>query len=126
MAELRLYCLVRGDIDWTEILGKLCSQVGHGFLGAFINCADNELKDRYLGVNTEGLIDSGHAKITLQAKNLHALMRAQAECKSLGLSTALICDAGRTVFPEPTITCLGIGPVEYDHLPKFVQKMRLL
>lgn len=125
MSELRLYCLVRGDIDWLPILGKLCSQVGHGYLGAFVNCPDEELKKRYLGINSNGLIDSGQAKISLSAKNLGALMRAEAECRSLGISTALIRDAGRTVFPEPTVTCLGIGPVEYDHLPKYVQKMRL-
>jgi PTH2 family peptidyl-tRNA hydrolase len=123
MEELRLYCLVRGDLEIP--IGKLCAQTAHGFLGSYVNCTNEDLKKEYLGLNENGLIDSGQAKITLKAKNLNALLRAEQECKDLGISTALIKDAGRTVFNEPTITVLGIGPVTKENLPKFVQKMQL-
>jgi peptidyl-tRNA hydrolase len=124
MSELRLYCLVRMDIEIP--LGKLLAQSGHAYLGSFMNCKDQTVKDSYLGNNPDGQISSGQAKISLKAKNLAALHRAQQECSDLGISTALIIDAGRTVFNEPTVTCLGIGPVEYESLPKYIQKMQLL
>jgi peptidyl-tRNA hydrolase len=124
MSDLRLYVLVRQDIEIP--LGKLISQVGHAFLGTFENCKDATLKAEYLGKNPEGVIESGQAKISKKAKNLNALLRAQEECKALGISTALVTDEGRTVFSEPTVTCLGIGPVSRENLPKFVEKMRLI
>lgn len=122
--ELRLYVLVRQDIEMP--LGKLLAQVGHAFLGAFENCTDTELKKTYLGENPNNVVDTGQAKISKKAKNLAALERAQAECTALGIPTALIKDSGRTVFSEPTVTCLGIGPVARENLPKFVDKMQLI
>lgn len=121
--ELKMYLLIRGDIEMPE--GKLAIQAAHAILGAWVNCHDEELKAKYLGLNPEGQITSGQAKISLKAKNLHAMERARAECRALGISTALVTDAGRTVFNEPTVTCLGIGPVTRSKLPPFVEKMRM-
>jgi len=114
--DLRIYCVVRIDINMP--LGKLIAQTGHGFMGALVGCKDEDLKARYLG--------AAFTKIALKGKNLNALERAKRECDELGITTALITDSGRTVFNEPTVTCLGIGPVTYDQLPKYVQKMHLL
>ena len=68
----------------------------------------------------------GHPKITYGAKNEAALRRALEECQAVGIPAHLVTDEGRTVFPEPTVTVLGIGPCRRSDLPPFVGKMQLL
>ena len=115
--ELRLYCVVRGDIEMP--VGKLVAQAGHAFVGALRVATETapHLAERYLA--------DSQPKITLQAKSLAVLERAARECKDAGIIHHLVIDEGRTVFNEPTVTCLGIGPVLRDRLPKFVSKLRL-
>jgi PTH2 family peptidyl-tRNA hydrolase len=113
--DLRIYCLLRMDIEMP--VGKIISQCGHGFMGALLK-ADKATVETYLA--------GSFTKIAVKAKNLAAIQRAKNECDALGIPTALITDAGRTVFNEPTVTCLGIGPVLRENLPKFVQKMNLV
>lgn len=112
--ELRLYVAIRKDLKIPE--GKLIAQVGHAFLNTFLKSDRRE----------EYLTNPAHPKISVWAKNLNALIRAQTECEDAGIACALITDAGRTVFPEPTVTCLGIGPIERSKLPKFVRNFQLL
>lgn len=120
--ELRLYCVMRSDLAAVAgkpiPLGKLISQGGHAFDGCIEVCPEL----LYL----EYVNDGARPKITIEAKNEHALRRAFAECQQAGLSCYLVTDAGRTVFPEPTMTCLGIGPVRRIDLPKYVRNFQLL
>ncbi len=113
--DLRIYCLIRQDIEMP--IGKMLAQSAHGFMGALLK-ADKATVETYLA--------GSFTKIAIKAKNLAALQRAKTECDALGIPTALITDAGRTVFTEPTVTCLGVGPVLRENLPKFVQKMNLI
>lgn len=114
--ELRLYCLMRTDLKAST--GKLITQGGHAFVGCVSVCPSL----RFI----EYLNDGQQPKITLRAKNEGILLRAVAECKEAGIPYYLVTDAGRTVFPVPTVTCLGIGPVARKDLPKFVQRLQLL
>ena len=115
MSELSMYCLVRKDLVMP--VGKAMAQAGHAFLKSAL-VAGFELLTEY--DNT-----SLHRKITLVAKNEHALRRAQKECEQLNIPCYLVIDAGLTVFDGPTVTCLGIGPVLKENLPTFIQKMQL-
>lgn len=115
MDDLRIYCLIRQDINMP--LGKMIAQSGHAFMGAML-VADQTIVDEYLS--------GPFTKISKWTKNLDSMLRAKKECDDLGLPVALITDSGRTVFNEPTVTCLGIGPVKRSQLPKFVDKMRLV
>ena len=118
MSEYKLYTVVRTDIEIP--VGKLLPQVGHAFLQVFLKCQKNnpELAEKYEN-------EPSYPKIALKAKNLHALLRAQKECDDLNIPTFLVTDEGRTVFTEPTVTCLGIGPVIPDNLPVYVKKLQL-
>jgi PTH2 family peptidyl-tRNA hydrolase len=124
-SELRLYCLIRTDLhlfcleptEYTELMGKLMAQTGHAFVSALYE-SDNDIVDRYMG--------NAQPKIVLKAKNENVLRRSQKECKALGIACYLVTDAGRTVFREPTVTCLGIGPVMKSQLPKYVTGLQLL
>ena len=117
-SELRLYCLMRMDLEIP--LGKMLAQAGHAFVST-LYCAmsiNNKAVDHYM--------QNAQPKITLKAKNLNVLIRAKKECDNLGLPNYLVTDAGRTVFSEPTVTCLGIGPVMKSQLSKYIQGLQLL
>ena len=118
IADYRMYCVVRQDIAIPP--GKLIPQSGHAFVMALRECRKS---NPVLAAQYEE--DPGQAKIGLRAKNLAAMRRAEQECRDAGIPCYLVTDEGRTVFPEPTVTVLGIGPVRRDDLPKFVQRFQL-
>lgn len=122
--ELRIYVILRTDIEIPK--GKAFAQVGHAVLGTAITVAHQnpKLLEEYMGHGDASVVDEGQAKIVLRGKEKD-LHRAATELKELGIPYALIQDAGRTVFPEPTFTCIGIGPVRKSELPKFIQRLQL-
>jgi peptidyl-tRNA hydrolase len=121
--EIRLYCVIRTDLDSLAEngflpLGKLMAQAGHAFVGCFAAC-EPQAALAYLNNGIQ-------PKIVLRAKNEKELLRAKGECEIAGIPCYLVTDVGRTVFAEPTTTCLGIGPVAKKDLPKFIQRLQLL
>lgn len=121
--ELRLYCLMRTDLNFLAEdgfvpLGKLMAQAGHAFVGCIARLDQSEISE---------YIDGGsQPKIVLRVKSQKDLLRAKAECETAGIPCYLVTDAGRTVFSEPTMTCLGIGPIAKQSLPKFIQRLQLM
>lgn len=114
--ELRLYCVMRADLNAP--VGKLMAQAGHAFVGCIAKLHELEVAE---------YMDNGQQpKIVLRAKNENELRRAHQACIEEHIPCYLVTDAGRTVFPEPTVTCLGIGPVARKDLPRFVQRLQLL
>lgn len=118
ISEYRMYCVVRQDIEIPT--GKLIPQVGHAYLMSLRDCrkANPLLAEAYDN-------DEGQAKIGLRAKNLQAMERGHRELREAGIPCCLVTDEGRTVFPEPTVTVLGIGPCRRDDLPAFVRRFQL-
>lgn len=90
MTELAIYIVMRRDLMMPR--GKEIAQACHavialrGVIGIAI-----------IGVRAES------------EEHLHAVVDA---AKAVGVRTAIVTDAGRTVFNEPTVTCAAIGPVE--------------
>ena len=112
--ELRLYCVIRGDLEIPA--GKLMVQAGHAFVSAMYKAWADHAEQ------VTNYMENSQPKIVLKAKNEAALRRAKAECLTLGIPCYLVTDAGRTVFLEPTTTCLGIGPVRKSELPEICFK----
>lgn len=87
-----------------DVPGKMLAQGGHAFCGALCD-ALLRFPDRardYIG-------SASTAKIALMAdddeiRELYDRYKQQFGC-------AIITDAGRTVFEDPTLTALGIGPI---------------
>lgn len=104
--ELRLYCIVSREAHkiCKHVPGKMYAQAGHAFVGSLLDAMG-----RFPKRAKEYLESAHHPKITLiadeeQLIELHGLYKDR-------MGTALIRDAGRTVFEQPTITTLGLGPI---------------
>jgi peptidyl-tRNA hydrolase len=116
MGKIKLYCVMaKESIDKMKgIRGKMITQGGHAYLHTVWDA------QKRFPEMVEAYRDSGHAfKITLvvpTVADLETLYEAYRD--KCGVS--LVKDAGFTVFkdedgnPQPTITCLGIGPIRED------------
>ena len=98
--ELRMAVIFRADIDMPR--GKAEDQFGHA-VGRCLVAAPLDLVADYLA--------GAETKLSLEVAGLSDLERIADRARARGVVCALIQDAGRTVFAEPTITCLGLGPM---------------
>ena len=104
MAGMRhkLVVAVRADLDLSR--GKLAVQVAHAAVMATLDAKARHRKafsDWY---------DEGQKKVVVKAADLQELHLLQHRARSLGLTTALVEDAGLTELPPGTVTCLAVGP----------------
>ena len=111
----KMVILVRKDIKMP--VGKTAAMVAHASVEAFQKSTKSSLKKW----------KSQHSKkVVLKVKNLEELLKYETKAKKLGLKTALIMDAGKTVFKKPTITVLAIGPDEDSKIDKITGKLKIL
>lgn len=97
--------------------GKLAAQVAHAAVGAFL-AADADAQRAWLAV--------GMPKIVVGCDSAEALVELESRARSAGLPLSLVRDAGRTVLPEGTETCLGIGPATDDMLSPLSGELKLV
>jgi peptidyl-tRNA hydrolase len=103
--------------------GKIASQAGHAYLGAFLNC--QELNPLVLAQYVKSFPGT---KVCLKAKNLDALLRAQAQAESAGIPCSLITDSGCSNFfnGQPIITALGLGRANENQIKHITRRFELL
>jgi PTH2 family peptidyl-tRNA hydrolase len=97
--------------------GKLASQVAHASLAAFLT-SDGADRRKWLEVGMPKIVLDGGTE-----ERIEDLMRRAEEA---GLPAYLIRDAGRTVIPEGTMTCLGIGPAAAEKIDALTGSLPLL
>lgn len=105
--RVKMYCVFAQESvkKMNGIRGKLGTQAGHAYLHAFW---DAEARHRKLA---EAYRETSHAyKITLVVDTVDELRGLELAYRDI-CGVSLVKDAGFTVFTEPTITCLGIGPL---------------
>ncbi len=119
--ELKMWLVVRKDIEIPK--GKLAGQSGHAFEGLVSSIYEigGTFLDKYQTYKTHNT-----PKIVVTCKNLAALERARDELNAAGILSYTVTDAGRTVFSEPTVTVLALGPCYREELPKFVERFQLM
>jgi peptidyl-tRNA hydrolase len=117
-----MYAVVRSDLAMAP--GKLASQAGHAFLGAFLQNQDSQVLSDY----HKDLPESPGTKVVLKAPSLYAIERAKEELKQLGVPHFLVVDSGCQNFfnGEPTVTALGFGPVRKSQLGKITKRLNVL
>lgn len=107
--------LAREDLKMNK--GKLAVQVAHASVEAVLKSD----KKKVSSWRAEGMM-----KAVLKAKDEKELFKYKQMAENSGITTALITDAGRTFFKEPTITCLGIGPDDDEKIDALTGKLKLM
>ena len=136
MSELRLYAIINKEAlaACTAVgnRGKMMAQAGHAFLHTWWDAEDREPK-----LPMEPLDDKQRratayrysqlaVKILVGADNAAQLQAWHDEMKDngKGIGVSLVTDAGRTIFKEPTVTFLGIGPITKEEAPQWLQNLK--
>lgn len=119
MTDIKLYCIVSDEAVKAAggNRGKMGAQIGHAFTEAVFDALDN-YPEQLKAYRETGIV----GKVCLHAseETLHQLSRLyKGKC-----GTALIKDAGKTVFPRPMITALGIGPINVDEREDILKGLR--
>ncbi len=112
---MKLSILVRTDLKMSQ--GKLASQSSHAAVEAALKADKGKLKKWR---------EEGSKKIILKVADEKELLDFEKKAKTYKLNHALIKDAGKTFFKEPTITCLAIGPDEDTKIDKITKNLKIL
>lgn len=113
--------------------GKLAAQLSHASVGCVIQLfLQTEYPNSVVIGNS---FDKGSVaykwlfnkftKVVLYVKSEESLLNVYNKAKADNFNTVLIKDEGRTVFNEPTYTCVGIGPVYPSEVKHIVRKLQL-
>jgi len=103
--------------------GKIASQAGHAYLGAFVQ-AILELQGKYHAEFPE----HPGTKICLKAETLGQLLLAENAAKKAGIPYFRVIDSGCKNFfgGKPIITALGLGPTTRSKIQHITSKFKLL
>ena len=117
MADLRLYAIISREALKAAggARGKMMAQAGHAFLHAYWD-PEARFPERAKAYR-EGLAK----KIVLAAEDTAELEAIAARIEGVGVT--LVKDAALTVFKEPTLTAVGIGPIDEDEVPEWLAKL---
>ena len=117
--NIKQVIVVRNDLRSKLKSGKLGSQIAHASMAAFLmgmkitkrNNSTFHTLELEMEYARHEWISGTFTKIILKCDELDDLIKLNDKCSLESIPHALITDSGRTVFDEPTITCLGIGPL---------------
>lgn len=107
--------MVRQDLKLPK--GKLAAQVAHAAVEAVLRSE----KDIVKKWRAEGMM-----KIVVKVKDEKELYRYKGLADELGITNAVITDAGKTVVAPGTVTCMAIGPDEEELVDKVSGKLKIL
>lgn len=100
-ATMKQVIVVNGSLVLPP--GKLAAQVAHAAVAGFLAAADSARR---------GWLEEGMPKVVLRGGDAGELARLRDAAEAVGVPAELITDAGRTVVPPGTATCLALGPAE--------------
>lgn len=102
--------------------GKLAAQVAHASLGVFLKVKTPNVP----GTPMHDWLSGSFFKAVLRVDSEEELLEIKRQCDEANIVNSLICDAGHTVFKEPTNTCLGIEPMYENKINKITGHLKLL
>ncbi len=110
--------LVRRDLKMPP--GKLAAQVAHASMGALLKSSFNAVVPvqeeqrpcRVIPMSPPMnlWLDGAFTKVCLGVDSLEELIDYKNKAEDARILNCVIKDSGRTVFKEPTITCMALGP----------------
>ena len=119
MGDVKQVIAMRTDLDMP--VGKLVSQCCHASEGAITSQSIEDFEE----VIKEWSL-TGKTKITVGVKSLEKLSNLVKKAEELGVHYYIVKDEGRTVFNEPTITCVCFGVDTSEKLNPITGRLRLL
>lgn len=120
--KIKMYCIFAREslAKMQGNVGKLAAQAGHAYLHSSWDATA-----RFI----DSVVDyrnSAHAyKICCVVDSVKELEELWHKYKPIS-GVTLVKDAGFTVFSEPTVTCLGIGPIREGLIGEDIRKLELL
>ena len=115
--------VLRKDLNMRK--GKMVAQGAHASVTVvqdILNGKEDHPFRSYLKVWN----DEGMTKIVVGVATEEELINLHKKALAANLPTALIKDAGRTEFAEPTFTCIAIGPAPEKTVDIFTGELKLL
>ena len=116
--EYKMVIIVREDLKLSR--GKTAVQVAH----AAVSCALSAKKRHPLVFRK--WFGEGQKKVVVRVGNLRELHELKTQAEAMGISAALISDAGLTEVEPGTVTCLGVGPEKIDIIDRITGDLPLL
>ncbi|MBR9699082.1 peptidyl-tRNA hydrolase [Candidatus Woesearchaeota archaeon] len=107
--------LIRQDLKLPK--GKMSVQAAHASTESLLRSHKDDVQKWR---------NQGMKKVVLKVKDEEELIKYKREAEDIGLVTALIQDAGRTVLDPGTTTCLGIGPDKEEKIDKITGKLKMV
>ena len=118
--NIKQVIVVRNDLRSKLRHGKLAAQVSHASMASFLQGMEITKKPHSSWHKLELDLDKSRfawitgqfTKVVLKCKDEEEILELYKRCsRNDKIPHALITDSGKTVFKEPTVTCLGIGPL---------------
>jgi peptidyl-tRNA hydrolase len=108
---------------WKKHPGKLAGQVAHA--SSWFAC-QKLLSNEKMTADEKYWFKNGAAKIVKRGpESVKELEEIQREANEVGIITHLVLDHGKTVFDQPTITCLALGPDRVSRLDPIIRSFPL-
>ncbi|KAI1764306.1 PTH2-domain-containing protein [Hypoxylon sp. FL1150] len=124
--ECKLVLVVRTDLGMTK--GKIAAQCSHATLACFKTLS--RAAQRNPSSPEARLLQRwerrGQAKIAVQVKSEAELLDLMGKARSLGITSEVIQDAGRTQIDPGSMTVLGVGPAPKSLIDKVTGGLKLL
>ena len=132
--NIKQVIVVRKDLNMRK--GKLAAQVAHASMKVILSMMSKKymlhgrMEEWSLLMSTDQEIykwlDGSFTKIVVGVNSEKELMNLYIETQLAGLPHALILDAGKTEFKEPTYTALAIGPAKSKEIDRITGNLELL
>ncbi|KAI1084475.1 PTH2-domain-containing protein [Whalleya microplaca] len=124
--ECKLVLVVRTDLGMTK--GKIAAQCSHATLACYKTLSRGALKNPS---SAEARLlqrweQRGQAKIAVQVKSEDELLEMMGKARSLGITSEVIQDAGRTQIDPGSLTVLGVGPAPKSLVDQVTGGLKLL
>lgn len=118
---LKMYCIVNPDVlaKLGGNRGKMLAQAGHAYLHAWWDAAERHPDAARAYADSQAA-----AKIALIAPSYETLRDLVNDHWPI-CGVSLVTDATRTVFTEPTVTCLGIGPIRVSQRSELLASLKV-
>jgi len=111
--------IVRKDIEIPK--GKLAVQVAHASIGAYLEAQ----KNFYQSYDADDWFEEGQRKIVFKVNRVNDLYNIKALADVKNIPNHLVEDFGCTVFKEPTVTCIGLGPCVIEKINEITKDLKL-